>query len=769
MKKRLFIALPSALLVALLVGLAAFGPLVRAVVRAQAERRGLVVTVGSVRPGLGRVGLGDLRVALAEVPGLAVELSSVEVRLSPSLGVAGLAAHGGSMRVTGSAEEVTARLKSWRAKRTGKGSGSPTPYTVDGIDLVWQNASPSAKPLYVWGLRYQRGPDGAEIVGADLVRAGLGGASVDLSRPELTLARQDGSRRIDRLVAEGAEARLELEPPAPPDPKLAKAGDPAAPDPKRTSATEPAARGPLIRQALGRIATLLAESLPEKATLDLGGLRLELRRGPDSLSIGPGRLTLERERDRAKIGLVSGSEEHRTPLTLHLDLPLKEGPVKADLGGGPVSLATLGIKDGNFGLREVGSSELEARTALELSADGRTLGFVASGQARGLSLEHKRLAGQALRGVNFGWSTAGDLALDGTRVHLERAEFSVGHVRLTARGDLERTPQYTKVRVDVAIPLAACQDLLDAVPTGLLPLLAGMTSSGSFALDSQIEFDTRRPKDTLVRWKMQEDCHITSVPDPISPRRFAGPWEREVPGGDGRKLTIESGPGSPTWVPRSAISNHAETAVLICEDGAFFRHRGIDPEAIANSLKENLRTGEFVRGASTISMQLAKNVYLGREKTLSRKLQEAVLTRLLEQELGKDQIMELYLNVIEFGPGIYGIGPAAAFYFNTTPSELSLGQALYLGSILSNPKWQHFGADGEVGPRWADYLRKLMRIAFKIHRINQQELDQALGERVIFHSPAPGHGGNPAPATPGSSPGSEAEPPEPPRDDAAGH
>src|SRR5690606_26000898 len=101
--------------------------------------------------------------------------------------------------------------------------------------------------------------------------------------------------------------------------------------------------------------------------------------------------------------------------------------------------------------------------------------------------------------------------------------------------------------------------------------------------------------------------------------------------------------------------------------------------AIHNSILENVKQRRFVRGASTISMQLAKNVYLKREKTLSRKLQEAVLTMLLEQEFTKQQLLELYLNVIEFAPGVYGVGPGAQHYFNTHPSQLSLGQALYIG------------------------------------------------------------------------------------------
>ena len=132
-------------------------------------------------------------------------------------------------------------------------------------------------------------------------------------------------------------------------------------------------------------------------------------------------------------------------------------------------------------------------------------------------------------------------------------------------------------------------------------------------------------------------------------------------------------------------------------------------------------------------MQLAKNLYLGKEKTLSRKLQEAVLTLLLEQELNKRELMELYLNVIEYGPGIYGIGPAARYYFAKRASELSLGQALYIASILPNPEHQHFDKDGRVSEAWTRYLRRLMLIAKKIGRVTDEQLAQGLTEQVAFH------------------------------------
>jgi membrane peptidoglycan carboxypeptidase len=143
-----------------------------------------------------------------------------------------------------------------------------------------------------------------------------------------------------------------------------------------------------------------------------------------------------------------------------------------------------------------------------------------------------------------------------------------------------------------------------------------------------------------------------------------------------------------------------------------------------------------LRGASTVSMQLAKNLYLEREKTLSRKFQEAVLTLLLEQELSKHELLELYLNVIEFGPGVYGVRQAARYYFNEEPRDLSLAQALYLGSILPSPSSSHFRPDGRVSEGWSEYLRKLMHVARKIGRISQEELERGLLEQVEFRKPS---------------------------------
>jgi len=157
-------------------------------------------------------------------------------------------------------------------------------------------------------------------------------------------------------------------------------------------------------------------------------------------------------------------------------------------------------------------------------------------------------------------------------------------------------------------------------------------------------------------------------------------------------------------------------------------------------------------------MQLAKNLYLGKEKTLGRKLQEALLTMLLEQKLDKRRILELYLNVVELGPGLYGVGDAAQYYFATPARALTLGQSLYLATLLPNPTYSRFGPDGKLNASWLSYLHRLMEIAHKIKRIDDAELQAGLDEQIAFRVPGAAAAG-PAP-TNGSEPPDAPTPPE---------
>jgi monofunctional biosynthetic peptidoglycan transglycosylase len=140
------------------------------------------------------------------------------------------------------------------------------------------------------------------------------------------------------------------------------------------------------------------------------------------------------------------------------------------------------------------------------------------------------------------------------------------------------------------------------------------------------------------------------------------------------------------WIPLSQISQNLRQAVIVSEDGAFYQHHGIDFHELKESLKKNAREFSFARGFSTISMQLARNLYLSPQKSITRKLKEIIIALWIEYKLPKDRILEIYLNVIEWGRGIYGVEAAARHYFSKSSSSLSLREVAFLAAIIPSPQ-----------------------------------------------------------------------------------
>jgi hypothetical protein len=741
-----------------LVAVMAFGPLVRARAAEQAERRGVALEIGAVRPGLGKVWLREIEARIPEAPAIEAHFDAIEVGVGLGLGLRYVVVHGGRVSIRGSPESVAAELGAWRERRasTGGGEGRRMPLEIRGLELVWSGAFDGGERdvQQLWGVHFRSEPDGSEELSTDLARLWWRSAAVELQNARVSIARPEGRRVIERVVADAVLASLNLDQTSLPDvladgrgttrtvslPAPPGRGPPGAVAlSRRLNELLPLdpGRGSRVREMLRRAARTFALVLPESGELDLGGMRLIARRGDQRLGIGPARLRVTRRAEQIAVSLVPGEDAspEQTRLRLALELPIQEGPVRLAVSGGSVTLAALGVQEGDLGLSGVDAARLELTGSTTLSDDGGRLAWDGSGKLTGVSIRQKWLAPGPVTEMDLGWRGRGSLALDGGRLDIEQAEVGLGELGVNVAGFVEKSADHVSLSLTGQIPLASCQSMLDSLPRGLAPLLYGMKMSGTFAFSGSLKLDTRQLDRMLTRWNAANDCRITATSAEVSPRRFQAPWRREVKDAGGRVVAVDSGPGTPGWVPRYQVSRHMETAVLICEDGGFFRHRGFDEEAIRNSIRENVKAGRFVRGASTISMQLAKNLYLSRDKTLSRKLQEAVLTMLLEQELSKDQILELYLNVIELGPGVYGIGPAAWQVFGAPASSLSLGQSLYLASILPNPARSYFGAGGQVTPGWSGYLRKLMHIAKKIRRITDEELEEALLEQVSFQVP----------------------------------
>ena len=154
----------------------------------------------------------------------------------------------------------------------------------------------------------------------------------------------------------------------------------------------------------------------------------------------------------------------------------------------------------------------------------------------------------------------------------------------------------------------------------------------------------------------------------------------------GNEHSIIIGPGNQWWTPSQSIPSEMEWAVIVAEDSNFYRHEGVDVKAIKDALKYDIEKRRFARGASTITQQTAKNLFLTREKTVVRKIEELYIAKRMEQLLTKDRILELYLNVVELGPMVYGIGHGARYYFNKSASSLTPRECAFLAAMLPGPQ-----------------------------------------------------------------------------------
>jgi membrane peptidoglycan carboxypeptidase len=180
---------------------------------------------------------------------------------------------------------------------------------------------------------------------------------------------------------------------------------------------------------------------------------------------------------------------------------------------------------------------------------------------------------------------------------------------------------------------------------------------------------------------------------------------------------------STPWMRLWTLSPRLQTAVVAWEDPAFYHHSGLSVPDIRRAALEDLRAGEYRRGGSTLTQQVAKNLFLSPEKTLRRKLREAVLARRLEQVLAKDQILEIYLNTAEWGEGVVGAEAAARHFFGKSAADLTWAEAALLAGILPNPRRN----DPFLDPHSAWRLRRRVLVKLRhAEEITRDEFRQAM-------------------------------------------
>jgi len=314
------------------------------------------------------------------------------------------------------------------------------------------------------------------------------------------------------------------------------------------------------------------------------------------------------------------------------------------------------------------------------------------------------------------------------RLELKNGLIGIDKVNFSISGSYDSEWIHGKIQM----PQVDCQDLLDSIPLAMKPTIDGMKLKGSMTWEVHGDIDTPDKTNTSIRIKLKNGCRVVSVPDAISIDKLRKPFKRYAYDAKNKLTEVDSGPGVPGWTPLSLTSMFVPIAVQTMEDPGFMAHHGFDIQAIENSIRDNIKEGRFAKGASTISMQLAKNLWLNRNKTVSRKVQEAFLTMYLEQKLRKDEILELYTNVVEFGPNIYGINEASLHYFKKHPANLTLGQAMFLASILPRPKNYYFNADGKLIPSKLKFLHRAMKAMRDRKIISEDEYQQGILEAIAL-------------------------------------
>lgn len=268
----------------------------------------------------------------------------------------------------------------------------------------------------------------------------------------------------------------------------------------------------------------------------------------------------------------------------------------------------------------------------------------------------------------------------GTQAWVNRLSFRP-YLKLEKKADWRITASVDKDGISAA-------DFFASLPPGLFRNLIGMEASGTLAYHFLLDVDLARPERLKFHSSLRpKDLAIVRYGQ-TDISRMSRPFLQQIYD-DG--LLVRSfivGPGNPQFRTYRQISRYLPLAIMHAEDFGFYQHRGFLDETIHRSLVQDIKDRRFSRGGSTLSMQVVKNVFLNHDKTLARKLEEILIVWLIENErlTTKQRMFEVYMNIIEWGPGVYGATEAARYYFGKDPSALSLSECIFLGSIISSPK-----------------------------------------------------------------------------------
>lgn len=387
--------------------------------------------------------------------------------------------------------------------------------------------------------------------------------------------------------------------------------------------------------------------------------------------------------------------------------------------GGPYALPFIDLLDGMklcFDSARIELAVTESRHKVEVKSDFQMHNLIAN---------HWRIAPENVKFPQVRFKVDAYAEADSMGL-LKGSVFTLNELPVNITASYTRNRE-RRFRMELGFSTANAQDLFNALPEGMFYSLKGFRASGGLGYQLYFDLPLDHPDDlvfssgmksTKLRIESFGTENFSKISLPFS--FLAMDKERPV-----RSFVV--GPENPYFTPLPFISKYLQDAVLTAEDPGFMNHNGFVEEAFRESIVTNIKEKRFARGGSTISMQLVKNVFLNRNKSVSRKIEEIMIVWLLEQNrlVTKERMLEVYLNIIEWGPNVYGIGEASRFYFSKSPDELNLAESIFLSSLIPSPKYfkYRFDPNGALKPYMENYFKLISgRLALR-EKIPQAEAD----------------------------------------------
>ncbi|MCH9681315.1 MAG: transglycosylase domain-containing protein [Deltaproteobacteria bacterium] len=454
--------------------------------------------------------------------------------------------------------------------------------------------------------------------------------------------------------------------------------------------------------------------------------RVALASGPSV----PAALTLSPEHVDLQLDDGDGGQ-----LIVHAPLPrgARSAPPSVEVIASRFSLSALGGLGARTLARwgsDLQQATLDGTITFEGAIDAGTVGLEHV-VLDGLVVDHPKLARDA---VHFdALNIDGHASWNGP--HLD-GELVLGHRGAAASMTANFGPRALDLEALLA-PLP-CADLVGAFPDAMAEMVAGTRLTGQIEGRAQLHVDRealaqaraldRRPSDAPapgsldVEFPFLERCTVIADDPRLDLPALSGPYRHNFVDDRGQARTRVMAPGAPGYVSLTTVPRLSR-AFITLEDRRFWSHDGFDREQIVNAFWHNLVKGRVSRGASTISQQATRNLWLGVDRSWARKLQEALLTARLESSTNKSRIMELYLNVIELGPGTHGVDEAAQLYFGKPARALTPLQAVHIAALAPAPRrFAAEFADGRVDAEWLDMLRAAVRRMYRAGFISRAQM-----------------------------------------------